>query len=155
MGQKAATMGRRPGVERRMVPAGLSLRPVRRWRMMAWAAACRCVTVSAARAASSRLRSSGEVFFAVVSAGPGGALVSGFLLMMAPRFFRSNILHGFRYAATAALASVLLAGGAFAQSTEHNIVVSARQALNAKQWDQLSVLVPSARGSVLGAYPEY
>jgi soluble lytic murein transglycosylase len=75
--------------------------------------------------------------------------------MMALRFFRSNILHGFRYAATAALASALLAGGALAQSTEHNIVVSARQALNARQWDQLSALVPSARGSVLGAYPEY
>src|SRR5690606_2862543 len=107
------------------------------------------------RAASSPLRSSGEVFFAVVPAAPGGALISGFLLMMALRFFRSDILHGFRYAATAALASMLLAGGAFAQSTEHDVVVSARQALNAKHWNQLSTLVPAAKGSVLGAYPEY
>src|SRR5690606_32699829 len=109
----------------------------------------------AARADSSRLRSSGEVFLAVVSAGPGGALVSGFLLMMALRFLRSDILHGFRYAATAALASMLLAGGALAQSTDHALVVSARQALDAKHWNQLSSLVPAARGSVLGAYPEY
>lgn len=74
---------------------------------------------------------------------------------MAMRFFRFDILHCFRHAALAALSFAALAGGAQAQLAEHALVVSARQALDAKRWDQLGALIPAARSGVLGAYPEY
>ncbi len=71
------------------------------------------------------------------------------------RFFRFDILHCFRYAAITLLASAGLAGAAQAQLAEQALVVSARQAMDAKLWDQLGALVPAARSGVLGAYPEY
>lgn len=48
-----------------------------------------------------------------------------------------------------------LTGAVQAQGADDTVLVSARQAADAKLWNQLASLVPAARSNVLGAYPEY